>query len=240
MRFIIMHKTAAHWEAGAVPSPELIARDGTMLGELREAGVLHDAAGLRASSAGARVRFVDGRRTINKGPFVRGNELPAGFTIVRASSLEDAIEWATRQAAVLGDCEVDIRPVTEPWDIGMAPEPTVVTARRYMILRKATAASEAGASPSAAQRIQLSRLIEESARTNTHLLTENMRPSARGRRYKNSHAGISVFDGPFVESKELIGGYITVSAESIDDAERWARRYVDAVDADEVDMRELE
>jgi hypothetical protein len=37
MRFIIMHKTNAHWESGAIPSPELIARVGTLLGELAKA-----------------------------------------------------------------------------------------------------------------------------------------------------------------------------------------------------------
>ena len=47
-------------------------------------------------------------------------------------------------------------------------------------------------------------------------------------------------DGPFTESKELIAGYVMVSAESLDDAGRWAVRYIDAVDADEVDLRELE
>ena len=40
MRFIIMHKTNAHWEAGAIPSPELIGRVGALLGELARAGVL--------------------------------------------------------------------------------------------------------------------------------------------------------------------------------------------------------
>jgi hypothetical protein len=32
-----------------------------------------------------------------------------------------------------------------------------------------------------------------------------MRPSRRGRRYKNSRDGVSVYDGPFVETKELTG-----------------------------------
>ena len=51
--------------------------------------------------------------------------------------------------------------------------------------------------------------------------------------------GISVFDGPFIESKELIGGYVVVSAESLEDAGRWARLYIDTVEGDEVDVRVL-
>jgi len=57
MRFIIMHKTNAHWESGAIPSPELIARVGTLLGELAKAGVLLGAEGLRATSEGVRLRW---------------------------------------------------------------------------------------------------------------------------------------------------------------------------------------
>ena len=49
-----------------------------------------------------------------------------------------------------------------------------------------------------------------------------------------------MFDGPFVETKELIAGYIVVSAASLDAAVDLARRYLDAVDADEVDVRELD
>lgn len=240
MRFIIMHKTNTHWEAGAIPSAELIARVGTLLGELAKAGVLLGAEGLRASSEGVRLRFSGGRRTVINGPFDGSAELSAGFSIVRVRTLEEAIEWASRQAGVLGDIEIDIRPVTEPWDIGMGPKPANLTTRRYMVLRKATAATEADVAPSSVQRTALSRLIEETTRTGVHLVTETMRPSARGRRYKNSRNGISVFDGPFIESKELIGGYVVVSAESLEDAGRWARLYIDAVEGDEVDVRELE
>jgi hypothetical protein len=66
-----------------------------------------------------------------------------------------------------------------------------------------------------------------------------MRPSAKGRRYKNSRDGVTVTDGPFTESKELIAGYVIVSAASLDDASRWAVRYIAAVEADEVDLFEL-
>ena len=240
MRFIIMHKTNAHWESGAIPSPELIARVGTLLGTLARAGVLLGAEGLRASSEGVRLRFSAGTRTVINGPLEGNNELPAGFSILRARSLEDAVEWATRQASVLGDMEIDIRPVTEPWDIGMTPAPADVSTRRYMVLRKATSATEAGSAPSSAQRAAFARLIDETARDGVHVATETMRPSRRGRRYKNSRNGISVYDGPFVETKELIAGYVIVSAASLEDAGRWAVEYAHAVEAEEVDLRELE
>jgi len=240
MRFIIMHKTNAHWEAGAKPGKALVTRVGSMLGSLATAGVLVAGEGLRPSSEGVRLRFAGGERTITPGPFTRGDELPAGFSILRAASIDEAIEWATRQAAIVGDVEIDVRPVTEPWDIGAAPGPHEVTTRRYMVLRKATPATEAGESPSPAARKQLGGLIEATTRTGAHLATETMRPSRRGRRCTNTKDGVTFFDGPFAETKELIGGYVIVEVESLDAASHLARQYIEAVGAEEVDVRELE
>src|SRR5512134_2462728 len=109
MRFMIMHKTNAHWEAGAVPSPELVARVESLLGEAAAANVLLGAEGLRPSSEGVRIRLAGDRRTVTRGPFPGDHELPAGFSIFRVESLDEATLWASRLAAVLGDVEIDVR-----------------------------------------------------------------------------------------------------------------------------------
>ena len=67
-----------------------------------------------------------------------------------------------------------------------------------------------------------------------------MRPSARGRRCKNTSAGLAFTDGPFTESKELIAGYVIIDVPSLDEASRWCARYVAVVGIDEADVRELE
>src|SRR6186997_2618719 len=181
MRFIIMHKTNAHWEAGAIPTPDLIGRVGGLLGQLAKAGALLAGEGLRPSSEGVRLTFSSGTKSVTNGPFERGNELPAAFSIVRTGSLDEAVEWASRQAQILGDGEVDIRPVTEPWDIGMSPKPKDIPATRFMVLRKATPASEAGEPMPQAQRDDMARLIDASSRSGVHLAKHDMKPSARGR-----------------------------------------------------------
>jgi hypothetical protein len=238
MRFIIMHKTNAHWEAGAIPGPELVARVGRLIGELSAAHVLHGAEGLRATSQGARLRFASGVPAVIPGPFEGDHELAAGFSIVRATSLAAAIDWATRQAPA-GEEEVDIRPVTEPWDIGLGTRPADVETTRYMIVRKATAATEAGVAAPPMETSGAVRPAQGEAGAVTHMTSLSMRPSARGRRYKNSREGITFTDGPFTESKEMIAGYVVVSAASLQEADRWARRYFEAVGADEVELREL-
>lgn len=240
MRFILMHKTDAYWEGGALPDSDLIARVGALLGQLTGAGLLQAGEGLRPSAEGVRLRCAGGECEVVPGPFGGGNELPAGFSILRAASLDEAVEWATREAEILGDVEIDIRPVTEPWDIGLDTRPANLSTRRYMVLRKATADTEAGISPSPAARSRLSQLIEETTRAGTHLATETMAPSRKGRRYKNSSNGVTFFDGPMVETKELIGGYIIVSAASLEEACRWAEQYINVVAAHEVDVRELQ
>jgi hypothetical protein len=240
MRFMIMHKTNAQWEAGAVPSRELIARVGALVGELAKTKVLLGAEGLRPSSEGARLKHAGGKSTISPGPLAGENELPAGLSILRAASLDEAVAWASRQAEVLGEAEIDVRPVTEPWDIGIVPKPAHATTRRYMALRKASAASEAGTPLSPEQQAGMARLIAETTSAGVHLATETLAPSRRGRRYKNTGGGVRVTDGPFAESKELIAGYVLISAESLEEAARWAARYLEVVEADEVDLREVE
>ena len=236
---MIMHRTNAHWEAGAVPGPDLLARVGRLIQRMSQAGVLESAEGLRPSSEGVRVEFASGAHRIIPGPLDGTDDLPAGFTIVRARTLDEAIEW-TRQQVSGEDAGFDIRPVTEPWDIGLADPPADLTTRRYMIVRKSTPSTEAGETPPAPQRSALARAIEEATRRGVHVATEQMRPTRRGRRYKNSRDGINVYDGPFVETKELIGGYAIVSCPSFAAADRWAREYIRDVGAEEVDLRELE
>jgi hypothetical protein len=240
MRFIIMHKTNPQWEAGAIPAPALIARVQAMVGALARAHALRGGEGLRASSLGVRLTVKEGRPTVTAGPLKGENELPVGFSVLRVTSIDEAIDWATRLAQAVGDAEIDIRPVTEPWDIGLGGKPGGLTTTRYMALRKATPATEAGTPPSEAQRQAVARLVDETTRSGVHLASEAMKPSARGRRYKNSSEGVRVIDGPFTESKELIAGYVIVAAASMDEADRWAREYIGAVEADEVDLRELE
>ena len=96
-----------------------------------------------------------------------------------------------------------------------------------MVLRKTI-----GRPPGFSRRIQ--------ALPSQPLAAVRMRRNGRGRRYTNSVDGVSVYDGPFAETTELVGGYVIVSTTSLEDADRWARRYLDVVSADQVELRELE
>ena len=68
---------------------------------------------LRPSSEGIRVRFRDGKRTVIDGPFTESKELIAGFSIMEVPSRDEALAWTSRFAALIGDVEMDIRPLYE-------------------------------------------------------------------------------------------------------------------------------
>jgi hypothetical protein len=236
---MLMHRTNSHWEAGAIPTPELIARVGKMLGEMSAAGALLAAEGLRPSSLGVRIRFAGGQRTVTKGPFLGTNELPASFLILRVSSIQDAIEWASRYGEILGAAEIDVRPVTEPWDLGMCAKPADATTTRFMAVHKANANTEAGLLLSPEQRSDMDKLIREMTKAGVLIAAESLQPSSQGVRYKFSAGKYTSTDGPFTETKELIAGFVILQANSLAEVSRWAPPYAAAVGDIEFDIRPL-
>jgi hypothetical protein len=130
MRFMIMGKATKETEAGVLPPPEAFAAMGEYNEALVKAGILLAAEGLAASSKGARVRFSGDKRTVIDGPFTETKELIAGFTIIQAKSLEEAVEWVKRAPNAFsenGEAEVEIRKVMDLEDFGEAftPNPEV-------------------------------------------------------------------------------------------------------------------
>ena len=124
MRFLVMHKSNEENEAGVPPSPELMENMGKLMEESARAGVLLAAEGVHPSSKGARLSFSGGRRTVTDGPFAEAKELIAGFAVLQVESKEEAIEWATRFADVIGDVEIEVRQVIELSDFAPEVDPT--------------------------------------------------------------------------------------------------------------------
>ncbi len=118
MRVMVIVKATRETEAGVLPSQSLLQEMGKYNEELTRAGVLLDAAGLRASSHGARVRISGDRRTVIDGPFTESKELIAGYWLWQVQSLEEAIEWARRCPNPNPEMasEIEIRPLFEPAD----------------------------------------------------------------------------------------------------------------------------
>jgi hypothetical protein len=121
MRFIILVKATEESEAGVLPEDALIGAMATYHEELAKAGVLLDANGLQPSAKGWRVRYEGGRRSVVEGPFAETGELVAGYTLIQVRSREEAIEWARRFPAPMGEHEsgeIEVRQLFELDDFG--------------------------------------------------------------------------------------------------------------------------
>jgi hypothetical protein len=241
MRFITYHKADRDTEASVPPSQELMAAMGQLIGGMAAAGVFEGGDGLRASAFGVRANYKSGKRSLTEGPFTGGNELPALIVVVKVANREAALPWADRYAQIYGDIEIDIRPMHEAWHMGMAPPPPAGTPERWMLQIKATAASEAGQAPSAAQRGQLQALHEEMKQAGVLLAVELVRPSSEGVRVQYRWGEEPrVTDGPFAESKELIAGYCIFVVKDRGEALDWCKRFGDCFAQVEVDIRPLD
>ena len=159
MRFMIMHKNDPQTEAGKPPPMELVHKMGAFIGEYAKAGRFIDGAGLGASKTRTRLVFRDGRCTVKHGPYRGEHELPAATLLLKVRTREEAIGWAERYGKILGDGEIELGKVNEPWDIGLMPAPENPPLQ-MLLIEKADQATEAGGR-SPKQKAELTRLKTE-------------------------------------------------------------------------------
>ncbi|MFM0734023.1 YciI family protein [Paraburkholderia sediminicola] len=125
MRVMVMVKATSDSEAGTMPSTELLAAMGNFNEELVKAGVMLAGEGLHPSARGKRVHFSGSQRAVIDGPFTETKELVAGFWLWQVKSMEEAVEWVKRcPNPMIGDSEIEIRPLFEADDFGaeLTPE----------------------------------------------------------------------------------------------------------------------
>jgi len=236
MRFITMHKNDPHTEAGEKPPKELIQEMGALMGEYIQSGRLVDGAGLARSATRTRLTFRGGQPTIKHGPYRGEHELPSSVLLLKVKTREEAIGWAERYGKILGDGEIELGKVNEPWDIGLMPEPENPPLQ-FLLIDKADAATEAGGR-SSQQKAALSRLKTEMTKAGVLLRTTDLEPSAKAKRLVFTRNDLSVIDGPFVESKELVGGFSVMELDSFDEAIALCRRYAKILGGTlEIDLR---
>jgi hypothetical protein len=239
MRFIIMHKNDSNTEAGQPPPMELVHKMGAFIGEYAQAGRLHDGAGLGASSTRTRLLFRNGQCTAKRGPYRGERELPAATLLLKVRTREEALGWAERYGKILGDGELEVGKVNEPWDIGLMPAPENPPLQ-MLLIEKADAATEAGGR-SSQQKAALSRLKTEMTKAGVLVRTHALQPSAKGKRLMFTNNALRVIDGPFAESKELIGGFAVLELSGMDEAIEVCRRYTEILGGTlEIDVRLLD
>jgi hypothetical protein len=98
--------------------------------------------------------------------------------------------------------------------------------------------TEAGVMPSEELLTAMGKYNEELVKAGVMLAGEGLHPSSKGSRVKSSKGKITVTDGPFTETKELICGFWIWQVKSMEEAIEWAKRMPNPHNEDgEVEIR---
>jgi hypothetical protein len=98
---------------------------------------------------------------------------------------------------------------------------------------------ERNAPPTAEEMDKMGKLIEEGMKAGYLLAVEGCLPSAKGARVRLASGSITVTDGPFTESKEVIGGLAIIQAASKQEAIEHVRSVLRVAGDGECELREL-
>jgi len=98
---------------------------------------------------------------------------------------------------------------------------------------------ETNTPPSLEHMTKMGQLIEESMKAGVLLATEGCLPSASGARVRLSNGKITVTDGPFTETKEVIGGFAMLHANSRAEAIELARKFLEVAGDGECEIRQI-
>ena len=96
---------------------------------------------------------------------------------------------------------------------------------RFMILRKADKATEAGVMPSEALLAAMGSYMEQMTKAGVLLGGDGLHPTSKGAKVKFSRGKPTVIDGPFAESKEVIAGWAIIQVSSLAEALDWVKRW---------------
>ncbi len=94
----------------------------------------------------------------------------------------------------------------------------------YMMILKSSRACEAGHRPPESLLAAIRHYTQELRKAGALVELSRLHPSSKGARVKLSGTNRIVMDGPFAETKELVGGYWIIEAKSLSEAIEWAKR----------------
>lgn len=99
--------------------------------------------------------------------------------------------------------------------------------------------AETGAPPTPEEMERMGRLVEEGMRAGHLISVEGCLPSAAGARVRQANGRVVVTDGPFTESKEIVGGLAILQAESKEKAIELAKQFLQVAGDGECEIRQL-
>ncbi|MDW6022266.1 YciI family protein [Mesorhizobium sp. BAC0120] len=79
--------------------------------------------------------------------------------------------------------------------------------------------------------------VEEAAKAGVLVATNGLHPSAAGKRIKLDRGKVTITDGPFTESKELVSSFALFEVTSMDEAVHWTTRFLEILGKGECELR---
>jgi hypothetical protein len=110
---------------------------------------------------------------------------------------------------------------------------------RFLGLLKADKDSEAGASPNPELMKKMGTFLEEITKAGVLLDTAGLQPSSKGARVRLSGGKVTVTDGPFAETKEVVASYALLETKSMAEAVDWTTRFLQVLGEGECEIRPL-
>ena len=93
--------------------------------------------------------------------------------------------------------------------------------------------------PTPEEMAAMGRLIEEGMKAGWLIGTEGCLPSQLGARVRRDGASVTITDGPFVETRELVGGFAILNANTKEEAIELCRRFLQVAGEGECELRQL-
>lgn len=110
---------------------------------------------------------------------------------------------------------------------------------RFMMTHKIDEQAAAANPPSPEHMMAMGALIEELTNSGVLIATGGLLPSSRGARLRFTGGERTITDGPFTETKEVIGGFGIVDVGSLEEAIALATRFAALVGDTEIEIRQM-
>jgi hypothetical protein len=85
----------------------------------------------------------------------------------------------------------------------------------------------------------MGKFVEESFKSGVLLATEGCMSSEKGARIRLANGKITVTDGPFAETKELVGGFAILNVNSKEEAVQLTKQFIQIAGDGETEIRQL-
>ncbi|RBP45867.1 hypothetical protein DES53_102251 [Roseimicrobium gellanilyticum] len=110
--------------------------------------------------------------------------------------------------------------------------------RGYQPDTPASEKQEDGYQPTAEEMTPMGKFNDDMEAAGILLTVDGLHPLSRGARVTFPQGNATVTDGPFIETKEVIGGFWIIQVKSKQEAIDWARR-CPALNGDVIELREI-